>query len=85
MLLPVLDNIVNNLFSDVVVFCRDLKCRLGKELNIELHNSSMKAPVNNPSLIAKYFKLFKRCVDDIDTSPTNPILFPESAENETKY
>ena len=50
------------------------------------HNDSpMKAPVNNPCQIAKYFRFFKRSVESINTSSTKSILFPKFSKSKTKY
>ena len=47
MLLPILDNIVNKISSNL--FFRKLKERIEEDLNVRINYSSVKAPVNNPS------------------------------------
>ena len=47
MLLPILDNIVNKISSNL--YFRKLKEKIEEDLNVRIHYSSMKAPVNNSS------------------------------------
>ena len=47
MLLPILDDIVNKISSNL--FFRGLKKEIEEDLNVRIHYSSVKDPVNNPS------------------------------------
>ena len=47
MFLPILDHIVNRIYSNL--FFSELKEEIEEDLNVRIHYSSMKAPVNNSS------------------------------------